>query len=1078
MPGTTTYKGLTILDASPVGAGGDLVQDNFVYIADALEDLELGGGGGGQPLDATLTALAGLTIADNAIIVGTGTDTFETVILSANVYSLLGAADYSAIRTQLGLVIGTNIQAQDAELSAIAGLTSAANKGILFTGSGTASTFDLTAAALTVLDDSTVAAMLVTMGGAPLASPTFTGTPAAPTASGGTNTTQIATTAFVTSAVAAGGGAPFADTTAIVKGSADATKQVRFEVDGLTGSTTRIITVPDFDLTLVPKADPSFTGIVSAETINIASDTILLDETQAVFDIGAVFNNGITMDEEFVCNGGSFTVSPTIVSTSLPVLFEGASVITNLTTGTLYFSSLKDFEDAGAVITIDGLTGNITTVGLVTIPTATPGTNTTQAATTAFVTAAVSTAVTGLLDFKGSTDASGNPNYPSALKGDSYIVSVAGKIGGASGKSVDVGDVYFATADNAGGTEASVGTSWVVLEHNLAGALLSANNLSDVANTTTARSNLGLVIGTNVQAYDAELAAIAGLTSAANKGIVFTGSGTASTYDLTAAALTVLDDTTVGAMLATMGGAPLASPTFTGTPAAPTASGGTNTTQIATTAFVTSAVSTGTAGLLEFKGSTDASANPNYPSASQGDAYVVSVAGKVGGASGKVVAAGDVYLATADNAGGTEASVGTSWIVLEHNLLDALIATNNLSDLTNTTTARSNLGLGTVAVLASDTDTTLAADSNLRVATQKATKAYVDAAVIGGGGQPLDATLTALAGLTIVDNAIIVGTGTDAFETVTLSANAYSFLSAASYDAAGLVAKSGTQTGIAGDKTFTGIVTAAGLVESTTSLGTTSTDGLLVTNTTAATVGTTVQISPRIRLHGAAWKSSATAASQTHDWIIENLPQTGAASTTSVLRFGVSVNGGGYSYPIHLDSDGETVFNGSANLGGNSLVGADTVFASTLKIYDPTNDDYGPTIDADDDLVTLAGADLTITGGGLTVAGNIRNSSVTNLTDATNIATNSDLNNVFKVTIAGNRTIDNPTGTPIDGQNLTYRISRSGAFTITGWGAAFRFAGGIEPEQTAVSGKTDYIGFKWNATDSKWDCVAERLNFG
>lgn len=36
---------------------------------------------------------------------------------------------------------------------------------------------------------------------APLASPTFTGTPAAPTASGGTNTTQIATTAFVQAAI-------------------------------------------------------------------------------------------------------------------------------------------------------------------------------------------------------------------------------------------------------------------------------------------------------------------------------------------------------------------------------------------------------------------------------------------------------------------------------------------------------------------------------------------------------------------------------------------------------------------------------------------------------------------------------------------------------------------------------------------------------------------------------------------------------------------------------------------------------------------------------------------------------------
>ena len=41
---------------------------------------------------------------------------------------------------------------------------------------------------------------------APLASPTFTGTPAAPTASVGTNTTQLATTAFVTAATAGSGG--------------------------------------------------------------------------------------------------------------------------------------------------------------------------------------------------------------------------------------------------------------------------------------------------------------------------------------------------------------------------------------------------------------------------------------------------------------------------------------------------------------------------------------------------------------------------------------------------------------------------------------------------------------------------------------------------------------------------------------------------------------------------------------------------------------------------------------------------------------------------------------------------------
>jgi hypothetical protein len=113
------------------------------------------------------------------------------------------------------------------------------------------------------------------------------------------------------------------------------------------------------------------------------------------------------------------------------------------------------------------------------------------------------TDVAGLLDLKGSTDASANPNYPSASKADMYVITVAGKVGGASGKAVEVGDMLLALADNAGGTEASVGTSWVVLQANLIGALLAANNLSDLESAATARTNLGLAIGSNVAAYNA-----------------------------------------------------------------------------------------------------------------------------------------------------------------------------------------------------------------------------------------------------------------------------------------------------------------------------------------------------------------------------------------------------------------------------------------------------------------------------------------------------------------------------------------------------------------------------------------------
>ena len=59
---------------------------------------------------------------------------------------------------------------------------------------------------------------------------------------------------------------------------------------------------------------------------------------------------------------------------------------------------------------------------------------------------------------------------------------------------------------------------------------------------------------------------------------------------------------TAGAALTALGAAPLASPTFTGTPAAPTAAAATNTTQLATTAFVQQevpAASTTAAGKVE-----------------------------------------------------------------------------------------------------------------------------------------------------------------------------------------------------------------------------------------------------------------------------------------------------------------------------------------------------------------------------------------------------------------------------------------------------------------------------------------------
>jgi hypothetical protein len=68
------------------------------------------------------------------------------------------------------------------------------------------------------------------------------------------------------------------------------------------------------------------------------------------------------------------------------------------------------------------------------------------------------------------------------------------------------------------------GTAWLDAYASLSGALLATNNLSDLNNTTTARTNLGVAIGVNVQAYDQQLADVAGLTPSDNNFIV--GNGT------------------------------------------------------------------------------------------------------------------------------------------------------------------------------------------------------------------------------------------------------------------------------------------------------------------------------------------------------------------------------------------------------------------------------------------------------------------------------------------------------------------------------------------------------------------------
>jgi hypothetical protein len=243
----------------------------------------------------------------------------------------------------------------------------------------------------------------------------------------------------------------------------------------------------------------------------------------------------------------------------------------------------------------------------------------------------------------------------------------------------------------------------------------SAHTIQEEGSSLTARSNLNfigaLVTATDDSANDATKVTIATPTkSDVGLGSVDNTADTAkpvSTAQQTAIDAKVIDsiadsDTThapsrnaVFDALALK--APLASPTFTGTVTVPTP---TNATDASTKGYVDSAV----VGLLDYRGSYDASTNL-FPATGgsglvgavvKGDFWICSVAGTLGGTS---VTAGDLIIALID----TPAQTAANWDLISN-----------------------EIGYAPENVANKDTDGTLAANSDTKYASQKAAKTYSD----------------------------------------------------------------------------------------------------------------------------------------------------------------------------------------------------------------------------------------------------------------------------------------------------------------------------------------------------------------
>ena len=445
-----TFTGSTIADNGTIKAALQALETKVEAVQTDVD---------GNESDADTAIAANETHIDNAVTLtgvtkdSTNLGTFSGSTISANGTIKAGIQELeTAVETKLNSS-GAKAALDVDHLITLSGVSAAADDLGTFTG-GTISDSGTVKAALQELETKVEAVQTDVDGNesdadtaialrATINSPTFTGTPAAPTASAGTNTTQLATTAFVTTAVA--------NTIESAPGALDTLNELAAALNDDANFSTTVTNLINANETHIDNAVTltgvakdgtnlgTFTGntITDNQTVKAALQLLEtkveavqtdVDGNESDADTAVAANethidnlatlSGVAKDETSLATftGNTISDSRTVkqalqeLETSLEEVDANANDITTAVgvaeqathMGTFSGSTIsangtakEAIQELETAVELKAAVAGPTFTGTPAAPTASAGTNTTQLATTAFVSVAIANLING-----------------------------------------------------------------------------------------------------------------------------------------------------------------------------------------------------------------------------------------------------------------------------------------------------------------------------------------------------------------------------------------------------------------------------------------------------------------------------------------------------------------------------------------------------------------------------------------------------------------------------------------------------------------------------------------------------------